>query len=664
MDISPFYNNNSIITTPFNNNQNINERTKKYFSADLESTQESFLNLHKLLLSLQNTEYEGDTCVISLQSQKEFIQEICKATEWENFKKMSVQEKFKAFPIVGRTIYLDSMRKCDSADGITWKFFFLQTKSLPKVHAISNTQNLAPYVAYRDEKWNCILPTYRFDRSTMTEIEVNSVRQLMNHEVTSLIMGSHEFFVPDVIVIVCSSMLEYILKQVNLDGLMRRDLDLIEYAVDFYGSKKWKRYQEMSTDVSAENGTEWRKGLVTNVGIDCMKCEHVKKFVLAWFVKIRKSSDVIPVAVLKAVMIQCIVEAAGRIFASSRNSVKPLTLKRMGLQDFHRRIIGAKFNYVSMAYQSYHKKEFFKKFKLETVKIIENMSDDYIFALHGVEKNTTTRVNYVIEDLLRTFENLAVLSGLDSEFMKLTVPEECACLHYAYKWRTSIERNDVLHVDSVIGVKIKDLFGLAVDGYGNVRQRFMKDVVDFIPGEWSSFYEVVAEGCHNTLPFPVPKEYCDRMFRELGVDIEKKAKIDAKTRLPRLACAHPRCYSFMKTVKNSGELRRHLRCVEPCTVPGFHKVVSDEKYVGNVDGAIDAVLAGEMLRIPKHGGELYLEDLKMSIVPALENGAKMRAMHFVSEYLRKIVDEARSSYLNPVVSYEEFRSAVLGNKWI
>jgi hypothetical protein len=445
---------------------------------------------------------------------------------------------------------------------------------------------------------------------------------------------------------------------------MQRDLHQIEYAVDFYGSKKWRKYQEMSTDFSVENGTEWRKGLVTNVGIDCMKCEHVKKFVLAWFVKVRQSSEALPADVLKTVMIQCIVEAVGRIFASTRNSVKPLNLKRMGLQDFHRRVIGSKFNYVSMAFQSYHKKEFFKKFKVETVRIIEKMSDDYIFALHGIEKNTTLRINYVTEDLLRTFENLSVLSGLNPGAMSLTVPEECACLHYAHKWRTSIERNEVVHANSVIGVKESDLFGLAVDGYGNVRERFLRDVVKFIPGEWSSFYDVVAEGCHNTLPFPVPKEYCDRLFSETGVDFERKARIDAKTRLPRLACAHSRCYSFMKVVKNQGELRRHLRCVEAAMIPGFHMVVSDEKYVGNVEGAMNAVLTGEILRMPKQGGELYLEDLKMSIVPALENGAKMWGMHFVSEYLRKIVEETMNSYLKPAVSYEEFRNAVIGNKRI
>jgi hypothetical protein len=213
----------------------------------------------------------------------------------------------------------------------------------------------------------------------------------------------------------------------------------------------------------------------------------------------------------------------------------------------------------------------------------------------------------------------------------------------------------------VIGRIEKDLFGLAMDGDVDLRDKFVKDVLRYVPKEWGKFYDLMAEGRHDRMPVPVPLDYCKRLLNETGYDFEKKAKVDPVTRLPRLACAHPRCYFFMKVARNRRELQRHLKCASHFTVPGFHKVVSDLKYREDVEGAIQAIKAGETLKMPKKG-ELYLADLVMSIMPAVENGAKVRCIHSVDDYFRKIVEEGLQSYASPACTYEEFKSAAMGSK--
>lgn len=635
-------------------------KAKKYCNADQSRTQNSFEKLHSLFIALTQREYTGDTCVISLQTQIEILQDLCRENEWINFRNMSVQQKFQAFPVIGRTLHLENI---SNVDGIMWKSFSIKVKALPRVHCTTNSLSLAPLVAYRDERWNCIVPSFRFSKKDMNEEEVKAVRQVMNHMVSSLVMGCSEFFIPDIIVALSASMAEYILKQSEIDSYMKKDLDLVEYLVDFYGSRKWRKYYLISTDIyGMSENSEWRKGLMTEMGPQGLKCEHVKKFVLAWFMRSRKDFSGISVKDLKTVYIQSLIESCGRYYSlqSSVSRAKPVYLKRMSMTEFLRRIIASKFNYVTMAYQSYHAEEFFGKFKDETMKILNNLSDAYIEMIHCVEKAfLPVLISDRIVELGRTFENLAEMMGMNRNCVGLTEHEILACLHIAFNCKVSYERNGVIHAETVIGMNEKSLFAMISDG--KLRERFIKSVIDHIPGEWRSFFSVMSEGYHNMLPSPIPRWYCERLFLETGIDIEKKANIDRKTRLPRNACAHCRCQFFMKTVKSRKELISHLKCVESTFIPGFHKIVSDSKYADDLNGAIEAVKSGVVLRMPKEG-ELYLDDLKESISEAVMDGAQLRCIRYPDEYLSMIVKEGIESYKNPVFTYEEFKAAVLRNE--
>lgn len=635
--------------TSVNNMETVcNANEKKFFSVDIEKTEESIRNLHKCFTALSQSNNEGDTCVVSLQTQKEIFQDLCTDEQWDSFIKMDITSKFKAFPWVGRTILIENPL---SKHPVPWKTFTFKVKHMPKVHSIANTNFFAPHRAFRDERWDCVIPTYRFDKTKMSSEEVRAMKQLMTHVVSHMVTKSCEYFIPDIIVILCSGVVEYLLKQNTTEPWMEKDFALAEYLVDFYSSRNFRRYLSLS-----ETGIGWPKCLVIEIVTENLKCNHLKKFLLACFLQARKQA--VNAIQLKSFYIQCMVELSGRYYSSLHVCEKrrPLGLTRMKMEMFHQKTLATRIKYSELARMSYDRYEFFDRIKEEARKIVNELGYTYVRAIHGVEfAPVPNRLEVKLEELKTTFKNLAALAKVDGTLADITTAEKMACLFIGYSTLNSLERNKFIHADMIMGIGYEGLFAMASGD--NLMETFTKCVVDSVPKEWIHIYEIINEGFHTCIPCPIPLEYCVRIKEETGVDVEKEADINPETRLPRLACAHKECRFFMVPVRKRSKLDWHLQCVGERRIEALHKVMSNIAYRERLNEAVEAIKSGRELTMPKEG-EMYLEDLSESVTAALESGMRVKGMETPEIYLRDLVVRVGKSYETPQCSYEEFKEAV------
>ena len=215
------------------------------------------------------------------------------------------------------------------------------------------------------------------------------------------------YFIPDIIIILCSGIVEYLLKHSTVESWMENDFQLVEYLVDFYSSRNFKRYLSLS-----QTSTAWTKCLVIEIVTENLKCNHLKKFLLACFLQARKGT--VNSIQLKSFYIQCMVELSGRFYSSLHVSERPLGLTRMKMEMFHAKILAAQIKYKDLAYRSYDRYEFFGMVKEEARKVVSELGYDYVRAIHGVEFAVVpNRLESKLQDLKRSFKNLAALARLD-----------------------------------------------------------------------------------------------------------------------------------------------------------------------------------------------------------------------------------------------------------